>query len=69
MYSHETYQTNGVTVNSWMRGTASAVDATAPAATVSANDRGNLFSNTVFTQQTHPVGTMSGMTPTPIVYL
>ena len=63
MYPHETYQTNGATVNSWMRGTASAVDATAPAATVSVSDRGNLFSNTVFAQQTHPVGTMSGMAP------
>ena len=63
MFPHRTYQTNGATVNSWVRGSASAVDASAPVATVSANDHQDFLSNPIFTQQTHPVGTMGGMAP------
>ena len=43
MYPREPDQTHGATVNSWMRGNASAADAFAPAFTVSANDPRKIF--------------------------
>ena len=70
MYPREPDQTYGATVNSWMRDNISAADAYAPAFTVSANDPSRFSSNKIFAQQTHPVGTASGLAPafqTPMV--
>ena len=64
MYQRGAHQTNGATVNSWMRGIASAGNAqVAPATTVSRNIFLGSLSNGNFLQQMHPTGTMGGFAP------
>ena len=64
MYQRGTHQTNGVTVNNWMRGIASAGNAIgAPATTVSRNISLDSLSNGNFLQQMNPNGTVGGFVP------
>ena len=64
MCEHGAHQSNGATVNQWMRGFASAGNANfAPASTVSRNNSFGSLSNGFFLQQMHPSGTMGGFAP------